>query len=1469
MAEFQRRQHAVASADRVEQWIRDPSKLQSGLLMTGIPIRIFLQIAACARAHGESDFNTLLKTLPKCDDGFTQDKYHPMFIAVLLALGDILDLDNERFNPFARDVVGEDLFPAISQTHYRKHQAIRSLSISPKRIRIEADCSNTAELRLLCQDMDWLEGFLKNCSYHWASIAPDNFCGCLPVVDLAQVSLNGASIPSNLVTTKFELSQKKAFHLLSGANLYEHSFPFLREILQNAIDAIKLQYWTDYSASEFGKGKELGLCEASKQQPFRKYPIHVDLAVKKRKRNSSGKLTEVVADDFKLPLVQLLRDYEFGVEVKVQDCGIGISETDIQQISQVGSSHGYRQEEISHMPEWLRPTGHFGIGLQSLFLVDDHFKCITRTRRGECYEMVFHSGDRSEGYINIVPRPVRDPELGDTPYGTCFSVFVPERYKISHGKDMTGWLGMDPYQKDYKKYRQLRRSIELMLQLEEEFTSLVGEHLFPIILREQELDRSLNDTIMLREKLRSRTSWLINNHRLVWQTIPADMRHLERDEQNELRCWLFQKQEEKLPVYQFGCLTDGSAYYFDVKHGQLYGWSQHAESFFCCSVHRLFGRDNEDRENMQQLQRVRLFIKGLFLTEISCTQNDLLDYIDIKSDKLQDYLQMNRDGLTAQGVQKLNDEIVPQIQHTFNLILQHINEDNLRIMRENRKSCLEVFGRACRLLLEHNSEDGGRLPDGDKFEKKFKKRLESMPVTAFSRFSLLSLKDENGNEVSLEHEAWGDFWFDVFYGLIKDSSENRDSYWKDGKPNTRAGVIGRLRTIFENEIHLEEDLCSELLKMLFCELGMARKRAQGQKNDTLDKKELDLFRNQLGEIHQTVFLCALCFFYANSYRSVNSNTCTKDQEPCSWEYLNGGISRLLQREKADSSWPTQFMSQWKRTLFFPCLREGQSGGAQPPQDVTITDVMLRGQHYAVFSSRSSPQGHWKHMLVQLSPFPAAERMLRKPGATVVEILRWRPDKIRECHQRESLLEEWHTRIIQDFVNTYFNRRSITPDSSNSDYWENPITRWMVHSLPSLSVGSDFDGNNRINVLAFRTPSQLFFNTCMINLITDRMKSTYKMHNSQRMRTTTWDGLEQLNCRNDISTNILRVDRGKMSAANRQHCMLMAFPSELPSTNIRLPNGKTLEQESIYTTYDLLERLKHIYTQEGDLCGFTYARDVLECAQSIANLLTLNLDGVQEISLKSSSGYTSAANASSLLSKGDLLKIIQKKFGELENESQPSDESISDENQTYIRDLHLRRKQIFLDGNVNRLAIKLRALYLNLFADLHTHSGIEKSASKVPSTWSKVDLPDDPDRYFNSLLIYLHDFDLAEARKWPELQNFNLYKTTDELLDDIQKVYCAIGYLFQYAEQQYQDEFLENICRWWQDEVWENDSGQDAFIAYSKEHLSVQLEKTELIALYKEQIRMLIRARIAPLISPIDSVLDAVDTFQALYETHTD
>ena len=208
-----------------------------------------------------------------------------------------------------------------------------------------------------------LENFLKNCNYSWNEIAPDNFSGSLPNIFLNPIRLNGTEIPAEMVTTRFAISQEKAFSLLQGSRIYNNHFTFLRELIQNACDAVKLQYWEDYSSSTLAGNT----CSAEPQKAnasiaLSKYPIFIYLSVKKQKRGSASELSDITSEDLK-NIEKLKESYKFGVLLEVQDFGIGISKNDIKEIAKVGTSHARQKNFIQKMPPWLRPTGHFGVGL--------------------------------------------------------------------------------------------------------------------------------------------------------------------------------------------------------------------------------------------------------------------------------------------------------------------------------------------------------------------------------------------------------------------------------------------------------------------------------------------------------------------------------------------------------------------------------------------------------------------------------------------------------------------------------------------------------------------------------------------------------------------------------------------------------------------------------------------------------------------------------------------------------------------------------------------------------------------------------------------------------------------------------------------------------------------------------------------------------------------------------------------------
>ena len=506
IAQARRSEHGEKSKQRMNKWVENPDRLGSGLSLAGIPQRIFFTIAECARLHTEPRLDAI-NELPQEDDGYVFDYMHPRFVSVLLQLGDLLDLDNDRFHPLA--LTNLDEYPKQSLWHYQKHLSIRKLHICPDSIEIAADCTSQEALRQVRKEADWLTDLLKHAGYYWSEIRPKDFPGALPVVSSVELRLNGKRIPQDLVTTQFNISQRKAFEILEGSNIYANRFTFLREFLQNALDATKLQYWKEcISTAEFynriGSKKifspyDLECCVSTSH-----FPVKVAMEVCKQKEDERPtSITRQDIDDIDV----ISEKYVFGVMVRIKDFGIGISQDSIRKIAAVGTSIDKEKKEIREMPVWLKPTAEFGVGLQSAFLVTDTFSCYTYTRSSERYEITFGSGARShyEGYINVRPldkipydvaagEGVPGQEKNET-YGTCFEIFVPIDKKLLHEDAPNSWNGEDVFSEGYERYRPIRHAAELMSQMALYLDKLVGDtSLFPVQL---ELTKIIGDFIRI------------------------------------------------------------------------------------------------------------------------------------------------------------------------------------------------------------------------------------------------------------------------------------------------------------------------------------------------------------------------------------------------------------------------------------------------------------------------------------------------------------------------------------------------------------------------------------------------------------------------------------------------------------------------------------------------------------------------------------------------------------------------------------------------------------------------------------------------------------------------------------------------------------------------------------------------------------------------------------------------------------
>ncbi len=672
IGDFRRGEHGEKSKERLYNWVKEPDRLGSGFSLAGMPQRIFLTIANCARMHTQPEFDAIMQ-LPQEDDGYASDYIHPRFVSVLLQIGDLLDMDNNRFHPLMELCMGK--VPEASQQHFEKHMSIRKLHIRPDKIEIEADCETQEALRLIRRECDMLKSILKEAGYSWSVICPPGYKGALPTVESVNLYMRGKRIPEELVTTQFQISQQKAFTILEGANVYPAPFVFIREFLQNALDATKLQYWNDcISTSMYYKNmgieKKDSPYDLEKYVTTENYPIEINLEI--QKKTPEGKICPITAQDIEDMDSGKASYNVYGVKVSVKDFGTGIDKGSILNISKVGSSRKKDRAMIETMPEWLRPTAEFGIGLQSAFLLVGSFRCYTRTRNGERYHITFGSGSslRYGGYINVEPAE-KWKSLQDDTYGTCFEVFVPSSKKNLHKDCLKAWNGEDPFSEDYERRRPLRHAAELITQIAIYISDIVGELIFPLhvnITKCEEVEISLKNEIT-----NVQINWIENSKNK--KGVKAETKEENTDENvrewiKNKKSWIFYKdtiKKDSTVIYE---RVDNDIYLLDCKSSKLHIWSSDMNTFLTISAKNLWQYEKGEDGC------VEIYYKGIKLqTKPSMDKNIFIEYIDIKGDLARELLNLSRKGFTDKGNQYFEEVIYPGLQNSIQRVLKSLEKD--------------------------------------------------------------------------------------------------------------------------------------------------------------------------------------------------------------------------------------------------------------------------------------------------------------------------------------------------------------------------------------------------------------------------------------------------------------------------------------------------------------------------------------------------------------------------------------------------------------------------------------------------------------------------------------------------------------------------------------------------------------------------------------------------------------------------
>lgn len=357
LAEFFRRSHS----DRSKEIINNPNgELKLSSPRGVIPQRIFKILADICSSHTKN-FEEVMK-LPFCEVGIDIENSHPRFISCLLRIGDLLDLDNNRFSEVMLRTLSK--IPIDTLNHKAKHLSIESFRVDNEIINVRAKCSDYDTANITQHWFNYLNSEISQQMINWNNIVPFKELGYLPTIGSLKVELSDYDYIDGKKKPKFSVDTDKAMELLRGAGIYEGAYQCIREILQNAVDATLLRIWLEYK-DENG----FDLSSPSSTDFIRiidNFTIHININEK-----------SVVGQD---------KVWEFSI----LDKGTGLSTYDLGFLMNTGSSSKNRKRInlIEEMPLWLRPSGIFGIGFQSIFMLTEQVKLETKSFFNEEFQII-------------------------------------------------------------------------------------------------------------------------------------------------------------------------------------------------------------------------------------------------------------------------------------------------------------------------------------------------------------------------------------------------------------------------------------------------------------------------------------------------------------------------------------------------------------------------------------------------------------------------------------------------------------------------------------------------------------------------------------------------------------------------------------------------------------------------------------------------------------------------------------------------------------------------------------------------------------------------------------------------------------------------------------------------------------------------------------------------------------------------
>lgn len=290
------------------------------------------ELALICQAHSE-DFSWIINNL-KCDTIKNQYCLNAQFIAVLLRIGDYLDIDEQRAPLYLYKYLKPNDYGNLE---WQQHFSIENYNkicvnekIGLKEIVFQGQSDIPSVHRKLLKYFDCINSELLNAVSLCEKYEKKRYLLNLKTNVINKISTLGF----NISDFKLSLDYNAVTNLLMGEHIYGSKKYGLREIIQNSIDACKTMQETAETHSDF---------RLQKYEPFIRIVLDKD-------RN----------------------------QVTILDNGSGMSVDILKKyFLNVGVSY-YKSDDYVLQGRKYSPIGHYGIGFLACFMLSDTVEVITR-----------------------------------------------------------------------------------------------------------------------------------------------------------------------------------------------------------------------------------------------------------------------------------------------------------------------------------------------------------------------------------------------------------------------------------------------------------------------------------------------------------------------------------------------------------------------------------------------------------------------------------------------------------------------------------------------------------------------------------------------------------------------------------------------------------------------------------------------------------------------------------------------------------------------------------------------------------------------------------------------------------------------------------------------------------------------------------------------------------------------------------